>query len=133
MQGNLLEMLPENEGQKMGQKMLAIHIVGSNIIFLRRVLRQTGTIKGIILYGPDRLRDIMALEYFLFGGVPDTPEPMYGRGDYQFHTDIRHTRSATKNALPKRTDARGEIFGFIEMNVDTGEIIALEVAPKGMK
>jgi hypothetical protein len=72
------------------------------------------------MYGLDRLRDIRWLEYYLFGGVPATPEPMYGRGDYHHHGAIRHTRYRIDGRADEHREV-GTVTGYVEFDVDTGE------------
>jgi hypothetical protein len=56
----------------------------------------------IIMYGPDRLRDVDALEFWLFGGVPEN-EAVY----------------RDKVAPP---ESEGVLTGWVEYDLTTGKI-----------
>jgi hypothetical protein len=47
---------------------------------------------------------------------------MYHKGDYQLHAAIRHTRSATAGRVVEERELSGEITGYAEMDLNTGEI-----------
>jgi hypothetical protein len=46
------------------------------------------------VYSIDRFHDITELEFFLFGGVPETPEPVFER-DVQAHSELRRSRGVS--------------------------------------
>ena len=52
----------------------------------------------------DRLREILELDLVLFGGVPETAQPMYP-ADWHTHIDHRTTRAG----LPNRSEQRRDI------------------------
>lgn len=79
---------------------------------------------------PERLRDIRALEYLLFGGVPAVPDPMYSRGDYYPHTAIRHTRYSSKILEDEENDMSATIMGSVEYDLETGNIVSYDRLPK---
>jgi len=72
------------------------------------------------MYGLDRLRDIRWLDYYLFGGVPATPEPMHGRRDHHHQAAIRYT-GYSAGRRPAAPQEEGIITGYVEFDLDTGE------------
>jgi hypothetical protein len=68
------------------------------------------------------LREIRALEYMLFGGVPAHPEPMYSAGEYRYHGDIMHTRNVGEQAL-SRHSRQGRVIGVLRYNLTTREMV----------
>ena len=59
------------------------------------------------MYGIDTLRNIMALQFYLFGGVPEE--------DFYANKHIESLR-------PEPEHDEGEVIGYIEYNLDTGEL-----------
>ncbi len=78
------------------------------------------------MHGNDTLKDIRALEYFLFGGVPAQPEPMYSRGEYYLHAAIRQTRYPGEAETATKVKIGGEVTGIAKFNVTTKEITILD-------
>lgn len=77
----------------------------------------------------DRLRDIRALDYFLFGGVPAVPDPMYSRGDYYTHqAAIRHTRLSSNVSEVESNSINGVITGRVEYDLETDTFVSYNVA-----
>ena len=72
------------------------------------------------MYPIERLRDIRELELYLFGGVPEVPEPMYERDVYD-HADVRLTRSSVVG-YGGRESEQDVVVGYMEVNIETGEI-----------
>ena len=76
------------------------------------------------MYPLERLREIRELELFLFGGVPETPEPTYERDVHGFsgvrfpHCDLHDMKT---ESLPQ-----GEVVGWLEYHRDTGEVVYRE-------
>lgn len=46
------------------------------------------------MYSLKRFNDITEMEFFLFGGVPETPEPVFER-DVQGHSELRRSRGVS--------------------------------------
>jgi hypothetical protein len=65
------------------------------------------------MYGSDRLRDIHALQYYLYGGV--SPEEFEREG-------VRPRHISDTNI--------GTITGYAEMDLNTGEITCHSVRPR---
>jgi hypothetical protein len=70
----------------------------------------------------ESLRQIRALEYFLFDGVPAQPEPMYSRGAYRHHGAIRLTRRVSDTIPAKKDQPSGEIIAIAKFNLATRRI-----------
>lgn len=71
------------------------------------------------------------MEYFLFGGVPAQPEPMYAPGAYLLHAAIRHTRRAGDDASVTRPESNGEVTAVVKFNLATREITVDVPSEKG--
>ena len=77
--------------------------------------------------GLDRVQDIIELEVFLFGGVPELPEPVYER-DYHTYHEVRTTR----NPIPPvrhRGAGGAPSLGYIEIDLDSDEMTFSEFVP----
>jgi len=81
---------------------------------------------------PDRIRDIMELEVFLFGGVPEMPEPVYER-DSHTHSQVRTTRTPIEASALPNNEANEVSMGYVEMDLATGELTFSRFVPPGEK
>jgi hypothetical protein len=69
----------------------------------------------------DRLRDIRALEFFLFGGIPEAAESMFER-DSHHHFDVRKTRQGLADEYDSFVGEKGQVIGVIEVDPATGAV-----------
>ena len=83
------------------------------------------------MYPVKRLREIRELELLLFGGVPETPEPMYERDVHSF-SDFRTTRRGIASP-PGSTHPDGTTVGYMEIDIQTGEITISEFSEEDRK
>ncbi len=75
-----------------------------------------------------RIRDVLELEVLLFGGVPEKPEPVYGR-DSHAHVQSRTTRTGIAPATMSTEDLQGPVVENFTVNFETGEISYGEYVP----
>jgi hypothetical protein len=68
-----------------------------------------------------RIRDTLEVEVFLFGGVPERPEPVYGR-DSHANVETRTTRSPIARSAEAGANVAGASLGRFSINVRTGEM-----------
>jgi len=73
------------------------------------------------MYSNDRFRDITDMEFFLFGGVPETPEPVFER-DIQSHSELHRTRGAQHNRRSGHVHFAGEILETLSVSLDADPI-----------
>jgi len=66
------------------------------------------------MYGSDRLRDIHALEFHLYGGVPQE----------------EFAREGVRRPIPISDTNLGTITGYVEMDLKTGEITCYSVTER---
>jgi hypothetical protein len=67
----------------------------------------------------DRLQDIRAFEFFLFGGIPEAAESMFER-DTHHHFGVRKTRrGVTEEPVVDDSD---ECISVIEVDPETGAV-----------
>jgi hypothetical protein len=69
---------------------------------------------------PRKIRDILELEVFLFGGVPEIPDPVYGRDSFPRH-DSRLTlseRESFERDSVVADDGECEVIAEYEIVVD---------------
>lgn len=69
----------------------------------------------------DRLRDIRALEFFLFGGIPEAPESMFERDSHN-HVDVRRTRRGLADEPDFHHAESGVVTAMIELDPATGVV-----------
>lgn len=69
----------------------------------------------------DRLKDIRALEFFLFGGIPEAPEFMFER-DSQHHVDVSRTRRGFSDGAEIFVEDPGQVIEIIEIDPATGSV-----------
>jgi len=69
----------------------------------------------------DRLRDIRALEFFLFGGIPESAESMFERDSHN-HFDVRKTRRGLAGDDDSLLAESGLVVGVIEVDPRTGAV-----------
>jgi|GEM_PF-4762527 len=75
--------------------------------------------------GPkERVRDVLDLEVFLFGGVPERPDPVYGR-DNNDHVLSRTTRAEAIPVLPL-SQPPVVIQGQVLIDIDNLEVVELD-------
>lgn len=77
------------------------------------------------MYPRETIRDNRELELFLFGGVPETPDPVYER-DFHSHSESRMTRKPMELASTSEALV-GNIVGFIVFDPATGGVSFREV------
>ena len=81
-----------------------------------------------------RIRDMIELEVFLFAGVPERPNPVYGRDSYA-NVRYRTTRALAVQelSLAKYTEGPPEdMLQKISINPETGKIEFGEYHPGGV-
>lgn len=64
------------------------------------------------MYSRKRFHDITNLEYFLFGGAPEAPEPVFER-DVQSFAEPRRARRDLARASAQRETPKGRLLGRI--------------------
>jgi hypothetical protein len=69
----------------------------------------------------DRLKDIRAFEFFLFGGIPEAPESMFERDSHN-HVDVRRTRRGLADESESFVGEAGEVNAIIEIDPATGAL-----------
>lgn len=77
---------------------------------------------AIIMHGIESLREIRWMDYFLFGGVPAQPEPMYCLGSYRYSAAVRHTRKTGDRIPARRHQSEGEVVAIIKYNLATRKV-----------
>lgn len=81
------------------------------------------------MYPSDRDRDIRELEALVFGGVPETPQPVFERDTYAY-SEVRTTRQGLCTSSGSfRRHPDGLTLGRIKLNVHTEELEFLDPAP----
>lgn len=78
---------------------------------------------------PARVADVLKLEVYLFGGVPERPEPVFGR-DANASVLSRTTRSAPSRAADV-IQGTGEPLYDCVINLDTLEVTDAAPNPRG--
>jgi hypothetical protein len=79
------------------------------------------------MYSLRSLWDIFELEFFLFGGVPETAVQMYERESHG-HAEVRHTRE-TLGSNGKVLALKDEDFYCeLEFDKETGYVVEVEVS-----
>lgn len=63
------------------------------------------------------IRDMIDVEVFLFDGIPEQPNPVYGRDSYQ-SVLARRTRSEVERSLPAACEPSGELLQKITIDFD---------------
>ena len=72
------------------------------------------------VYPAERLKQIRELELYLFGGIPETPEPMHER---DLHAWGRDRAPRSFDGRSNASDAPAEsILGFVEYDPHTRDI-----------
>src|ERR1044071_2743573 len=71
------------------------------------------------MYRLKRLRQIRELSLFLFGGVPETPKPIY-ETDTQGFSEERNSHSRPAASRPPLPSGEGEIVAKARYNESTG-------------
>jgi len=76
-----------------------------------------------------RLYDLVELEVFLFQGVPERPNPVYGRDSYA-NVHLRTTRSNIENNQDqmKRSPA-GHVLQSVSVDFPSGKILFSKFSP----
>ena len=77
----------------------------------------------------DRLRDVRALEFFLFGGMPEAPESMFERDSHN-HVDVRRTRRGLADETDSFIAETGMVTAVIEIDPATGAVTITKVDGK---
>ena len=91
---------------------------------LLEVARECEQLRNPTMYPAERLRQIRELELYLFGGIPETPEPMQER---DFHgRDIDRWPRSMDGHPNRQNNLPGEAVGFIEYDPRTGRIRFVE-------
>ena len=80
------------------------------------------------MYELSRMRDIRALEFFIFGGVPEVAEPMHGR-DFHAQAHVVFTRSLPETSLLHQPQTCGIKTGRLEFDVKTGAMTIIDYDP----
>lgn len=70
----------------------------------------------------ERLKEIRALEFFLFGGIPEAPESMFER-DSHHHAEVRRTRRGLATDPETFSSEPGTVVAVIEVDYATGDVI----------
>jgi hypothetical protein len=73
----------------------------------------------------ERLKDIRELEFFLFGGIPESPEFMFERDSHN-HVDVRRTRRGLTKYSELNVTGQGEMTAIIEIDPASGLLTVLE-------
>ena len=73
------------------------------------------------MYSLRSLWDIFELEFFLFGGVPETAVQMYERESHG-HSEIRHTREPLESNLKSQLDTE-DYFCELVFDKKTGYFV----------
>lgn len=74
----------------------------------------------------DRLRDIRALEFFLFGGIPEAPESMFERDSHN-HVEVRRTRRGLADETDYFAAESGVVTAIVEIDPSTGALTITKV------
>lgn len=74
----------------------------------------------------DRLRDIRAFEFFLFGGIPEAPESMFERDSHNL-VDLRRTRRGLADESESFIGEEGVTTAVIEIDPSTGVLTIKKV------
>lgn len=77
-----------------------------------------------IMYTVNRLRDIRELDLFLFGGIPETPEPMFERDTHSF-SESRTTRCGIISTTYFEYH-EGAVVGYLAADPESGDLIISE-------
>ena len=70
----------------------------------------------------ERLKEIRAVEFFLFGGIPEAPESMFER-DSHHHAEVRQTRRGLATAPEAFHSDSGITVAVIEVDYATGDVV----------
>jgi hypothetical protein len=79
------------------------------------------------MYSLQSLWDIFHMEFFLFGGVPETALQMYERESHG-HEEVRLTREALGNHLASTNVENEDIFCHMRFDKATGDFCQIEVS-----
>ena len=75
------------------------------------------------MYSIDNLWKILQLEFFLFGGVPETAVQMYERESHG-HEEIRQTRQEVEEALVETEE--NEVFCTLKFDSTVNDYVLVE-------
>jgi hypothetical protein len=78
------------------------------------------------MYSLQSLWDIFHMEFFLFGGVPETALQMYERESHG-HEEVRHTRESLGNHLSSNNAVAEDVLCLMQFDRATGEFRPVEV------
>ena len=67
------------------------------------------------------MKEIRALEFFLFGGIPEAPETMFER-DSHHHAEVRRTRRGLATDPESFATESGSVVAIMEIDYDTGDV-----------
>jgi hypothetical protein len=78
------------------------------------------------MYSLRSLWDIFHMEFYLFGGVPETALQMYERESHG-HEEIRLTREVLGHSHVHKSDSDNEVLCIMKFDTATGEFYPVEV------
>lgn len=73
----------------------------------------------------ERLRDIRAYEFFVFGGVPEVPEPMYER-DSHGYSETRPTGKGLETSPLRMSRRRAQLRSKLVIDIAARKILVVE-------